>query len=52
MGNVVVLKHASVAYTPRAFEVFQQRYEKSLNVLVNQHKRDGYLFEYKVNTFG
>lgn len=52
MGNVVVLKHASVAYTPRAFEIFQQRYENSLNVIVNQHKRDGYLFEYKVNTFG
>ncbi|CAJ2630076.1 unnamed protein product [Trifolium pratense] len=52
MGNVVMLKHASVAYTPRAFEVFQQRYEKSLNVLVNQHNVDGSLFEYKVNTFG
>ncbi|CAK8573556.1 unnamed protein product [Lathyrus sativus] len=52
MGNVVMLKHASVAYTPRAFEVFQQRYEKSLNDLVNLHNKDGSLFEYKVNTFG
>jgi zinc finger SWIM domain-containing protein 3 len=52
MGNVIMLKHASVAYTPRAFEVFQQRYEKSLNVIVNQHKIDGSSFEYKVNTFG
>ncbi|KAJ1402510.1 Zinc finger, PMZ-type [Sesbania bispinosa] len=52
MGNVVLLKHASDVYTPRAFEVFQRGYEKSLNVLVNQHNRNGSLFEYKANTFG
>ncbi|KAK7343667.1 hypothetical protein VNO77_12588 [Canavalia gladiata] len=45
-------KHACDIYTPRAFEVFQQGYEKSLNVLVNQHSRNGLLFEYKANTFG
>ncbi|TKY51268.1 FAR1-RELATED SEQUENCE 9 [Spatholobus suberectus] len=52
MGNVVLLKHASDIYTPRAFEVFQRAYEKSLNVLVNVHSRNGSLFEYKANTFG
>ncbi|RDX62880.1 Protein FAR1-RELATED SEQUENCE 5, partial [Mucuna pruriens] len=52
MGNVILLKHASDIYTPRAFEVFQRAYEKSLNVLVNQHIRNGSLFEYKANTFG
>lgn len=52
MGNVVLLKHASDAYTPRAFEVFQRGYEKSLNVFVNQHSINGSLYEYKVNTFG
>ncbi|KAG4397925.1 hypothetical protein GLYMA_10G238500v4 [Glycine max] len=52
MGNVVLLKHASDIYTPRTFEVFQRAYEKSLNVLVNQHSRNGSLFEYKANTFG
>ncbi|XP_028806268.1 protein FAR1-RELATED SEQUENCE 5-like isoform X1 [Neltuma alba] len=51
MGNVVLLKHGSDAYTPRAFEVFQQGYEKSLNVVVNQFSRNGSLFEYKANTF-
>ncbi|XP_027363745.1 protein FAR1-RELATED SEQUENCE 7-like isoform X1 [Abrus precatorius] len=52
MGNVILLKHASNIYTPRAFEVFQRGYEKSLNVLVYQHCRNGSLFEYKTNTFG
>ncbi|XP_014514273.1 protein FAR1-RELATED SEQUENCE 5 [Vigna radiata var. radiata] len=52
MGNVVLLKHASNIYTPRAFEVFQRAYEKSLNVIVNQHSRNGSLFQYKANTFG
>lgn len=52
MGNVVLLKHGSDVYTPRAFEVFQQGYEKSLNVVVNQFSRNGSLFEYKANTFG
>lgn len=45
MGNVVLLKHASDIYTPRAFEVFQGAYEKSLNVLVNQHSRNRSLIE-------
>nr|XP_048326368.1 protein FAR1-RELATED SEQUENCE 5-like isoform X1 [Ziziphus jujuba var. spinosa] len=52
MGNVVLLKHASDLYTLRAFEVFQQGYEKCLNIVVNQCGEDGSLFEYKVNTFG
>lgn len=52
MGNVVLLKHGSEVYTPRAFEVFQRGYEKSLNVVVNQCSRYGSLFEYKANTFG
>lgn len=45
MGNVVLLKHASDIYTPRTFEVFQRAYEKSLNVLVNQHSRNRSLIE-------
>ncbi|XP_057423527.1 protein FAR1-RELATED SEQUENCE 5-like isoform X2 [Lotus japonicus] len=52
MGNVVLLKHAIDAYTPGAFEVFQREYEKSLNVLVNQHGTNGSQFKYKANTFG
>ncbi|KAI9077017.1 hypothetical protein K1719_041030 [Acacia pycnantha] len=52
MGNVVLLKHGSNVYTPRAFEVFQQGYEKSLNVVVNQFSGNGSLFKYKANTFG
>lgn len=52
MGNVVLLKHASNAYTPRAFEVFQRGYEKSLNVVVNKCSQNGPLVEYKANTFG
>ncbi|KAE8022493.1 hypothetical protein FH972_008288 [Carpinus fangiana] len=52
MGNVVLLKHASDVYTPRAFEVFQRGYEKSLNVVVNKCSQNGSLLEYKANTFG
>ncbi|XVE58596.1 hypothetical protein DITRI_Ditri04bG0182200 [Diplodiscus trichospermus] len=52
MGNVVLLKHASEIYTPNAFEVFQREYEKCLNVVANQCSQNGYLSEYKVNTFG
>lgn len=52
MGNVVLLKHGSNNYTPRAFEVFQQGFERSLNVDVNENGRNGSLFEYKANTFG
>ena len=52
MGNVILLKHASDVYTPRAFEVFQQGYEKCLNVVVNQCSENGPLFEYKANKFG
>ncbi|KAM5557282.1 protein FAR1-RELATED SEQUENCE 5-like [Rosa sericea] len=52
MGNVVMLKHASNVYTSRAFEVFQQGYEKCLNVIVNQCSENGSLFEYRAKTFG
>ncbi|EOY23114.1 FAR1-related sequence 5 isoform 3 [Theobroma cacao] len=52
MGNVILLKHASEIYTPKAFEVFQCEYEKCLNVVANQCSQNGYLSEYKVNTFG
>ncbi|XWS48406.1 hypothetical protein CRYUN_Cryun13aG0073700 [Craigia yunnanensis] len=52
MGNVVLLKHASEIYTQKAFEVFQREYEKCLNVVANQCSQNGYLSEYKVNTFG
>ncbi|XWS50579.1 hypothetical protein CRYUN_Cryun12cG0098800 [Craigia yunnanensis] len=52
MGNVVLLKHASEIYTPKGFELFQHEYEKCLNVVANQCSQNGYLCEYKVNTFG
>ncbi|XVF12447.1 hypothetical protein REPUB_Repub08aG0119200 [Reevesia pubescens] len=52
MGNVILLKHASEIYTPKAFEVFQGEYEKCLNVVANQCSQNGYLSEYKVKTFG
>lgn len=52
MGNVIVLKHASDIYTPKAFEIFQREYEKCLNVVVSQCSENGCLLEYKVNTFG
>ncbi|OMO97920.1 Cytochrome P450 [Corchorus olitorius] len=50
MANVILLKHASEIYTPKAFEVFQHEYEKSLNVVADQCSQNGYL--YKVKTFG
>ncbi|KAH7841205.1 hypothetical protein Vadar_027003 [Vaccinium darrowii] len=52
MANVVLLKHASSLYTPRAFQVFQREYEKCLNVVVNMCSENGSLFDYKANTFG
>ncbi|KAL6123265.1 hypothetical protein ACLB2K_075787 [Fragaria x ananassa] len=52
MGNVVMLKRASNEYTPRAFEVLQQGYEKCLNVVVNQCSQNGSLFEYRAKTYG
>ncbi|XP_031275813.1 protein FAR1-RELATED SEQUENCE 5-like [Pistacia vera] len=52
MANVILLKHASEVYTPKAFEVFQREYEKCLNVVVNQSSQKGLLSEYEVNTFG
>ncbi|KAK6936413.1 FAR1 DNA binding domain [Dillenia turbinata] len=52
MGNVVLLKHAIELYTPRAFEVFQHEYEKSLNIVLNLCNENGPLFEYKANIFG
>lgn len=52
MANVILLKHASEVYTPRAFELFQREYEKCLNVVVNMCSQSRSLSEYKVNTFG
>uniref|UniRef100_A0A5B7B2B1 Protein FAR1-RELATED SEQUENCE n=1 Tax=Davidia involucrata TaxID=16924 RepID=A0A5B7B2B1_DAVIN len=52
MGNVVLLKHASDVYTPKAFEEFQREYEKCLNIVVNLGSDNGSLFEYKANVFG
>ncbi|XP_057473394.1 protein FAR1-RELATED SEQUENCE 5-like isoform X2 [Actinidia eriantha] len=52
MANVILLKHASDLYTPKAFEVFQREYEKCLNVVVNLCSGNGSSFEYKANTFG
>ncbi|XP_021671692.1 protein FAR1-RELATED SEQUENCE 5 isoform X2 [Hevea brasiliensis] len=52
MGNVVLLKHASDMYTPKAFEIFQKEYEKCLNFVVSQCSESSLFLEYKVNTFG
>ncbi|KAM1817652.1 hypothetical protein FF2_001857 [Malus domestica] len=52
MGNVILLRHASNVYTPRAFQVFQRGYEKSLDIVVNQCSENDSLFEYKTNIFG
>ncbi|XP_021892059.1 protein FAR1-RELATED SEQUENCE 5-like isoform X1 [Carica papaya] len=52
MANVVLLKHASEIYTPKAFELLQLEYEKCLNIVVNPCSETGFLSEYKVNTFG
>ncbi|XP_012090300.1 protein FAR1-RELATED SEQUENCE 5 isoform X2 [Jatropha curcas] len=52
IGNVVLLKHASDIYTPKAFEIFQREYEKSLNFVVSQYSESEIFLEYKVNTFG
>ncbi|KAK6926278.1 MULE transposase domain [Dillenia turbinata] len=52
MGNVVLLKHAIELYTPRAFEMFQHEYERSLNIVLNLCNENGPLFEYKANIFG
>lgn len=52
MGNIVLLKHISEIYTPRAFEMFQRGYEKCLNVVVNLCGENGSLFEYKASKFG
>lgn len=48
MGDVILLKRARDVYTPKIFELFQQEYEKSLNVVVNVCSESGTLFEYKV----
>ncbi|XP_057950573.1 protein FAR1-RELATED SEQUENCE 5-like isoform X3 [Malania oleifera] len=52
MANVVLLKHASDFYTPKAFEVFQKEYERCLNVVVNKCNENSLSFEYKANKFG
>ncbi|XP_022739363.1 protein FAR1-RELATED SEQUENCE 7-like isoform X2 [Durio zibethinus] len=52
MGDVILLKHARDAYTPRIFELFQQEYETCLNIVVNQCVESEKLFEYKVSIYG
>ncbi|KAK9271714.1 hypothetical protein L1049_002077 [Liquidambar formosana] len=52
MGDVILLKRARDVYTPKIFELFQQEYEKCLNVVVNQCTEKGSLFEYKVSIYG
>lgn len=52
MGNVILLKHASEKYTPKAFEAFQREYEKCLNVVVNKCSQNDTFLEYKAYTFG
>ncbi|XP_057983297.1 protein FAR1-RELATED SEQUENCE 5-like [Malania oleifera] len=52
MGNVILLKHARDLYTPKIFELFQQEYEKCLDVVVHQCSENGSLLEYKVSIYG
>lgn len=52
MANEAILKQASELYTPKAFEVFQREYEKSLNVVVNLCSENESLLKYKTNIFG
>ncbi|PIN11928.1 hypothetical protein CDL12_15471 [Handroanthus impetiginosus] len=52
MANAVLLKHPSEAYTPKAFEVFQREYEKSLNVVINKCGERDSRFDYKAKTYG
>ncbi|KAG8390298.1 hypothetical protein BUALT_Bualt01G0069000 [Buddleja alternifolia] len=52
MANAVLLKHPSDIYTPKAFEIFQREYEKSLNVIVNKFSERDSRFHYKAKTYG
>lgn len=52
MGDVILLKHAREIYTPKIFELLQQEYETSLNILINQCTENGSMFEYKVSIYG
>ncbi|PPS10408.1 hypothetical protein GOBAR_AA10230 [Gossypium barbadense] len=52
MGDVILLKYARDAYTPRIFELLQQEYETCLNIVVNQCIENGSLLEYKVSIYG
>lgn len=52
MANVALLKHASELYTPKAYEMFQREYEKSLNVVVNLLSENELLFKYKTKVYG
>lgn len=52
MGDVIILKHARDAYTPRIFELFQQEYETCLNIVVNQCIESEMLLEFKVSIYG
>ncbi|XWS30442.1 hypothetical protein CRYUN_Cryun24cG0118200 [Craigia yunnanensis] len=52
MGDVILLKHARDAYTPRIFELFQKEYETCLNIVVNQCIESEMLLEYKVSMYG
>ncbi|XP_007031717.2 PREDICTED: protein FAR1-RELATED SEQUENCE 7 [Theobroma cacao] len=52
MGDVILLKHARDAYTPRIFELFQQEYEMCLNIVINQCIESETAFEYKGSIYG
>lgn len=52
IGDVILLKHARGVYAPKIFELFQQEYETSLNIVVNQCTENGSLFKYKVSIYG
>ncbi|KDP46354.1 hypothetical protein JCGZ_10194 [Jatropha curcas] len=52
MGDVILLKQARDIYTPKIFELFQQEYETSLNILINHWTESGSMFEYKASIYG
>ncbi|KAF2316523.1 hypothetical protein GH714_041864 [Hevea brasiliensis] len=52
MGDVILLKQARDIYTPKIFELLQQEYETSLNIVINRCTENGSMFEYKVSIYG
>ena len=50
--EVLLLKNSREVYTPKIFNLFQQEYMKSLDMVVNACHGNSSLFEYKVCMYG